>query len=152
MSWPAAIIDPATGDVLLCLVRLSHDDWAADRLYVANTEDITSGGETFTASAFEIAMPDQVEGKSGDLQFRAVDIDGTLFADLRAADGPVTVEVSWVLASDPDTVHIGPFTSEIRQASHQSGIVSGALTAYPVMEEKANAAIRFNTVDWPALY
>lgn len=152
MSWPAGILDPATGEVLLTLVRLSHSGWPADRLRVANTEDIVASGETWTASAFEIAMPDKVEGRAGQMQFRAVDIDGVLFADMRDAEGPIEVEVSWVLASDPDTVHIGPFTSEIRAASQQAGVITGELSAYPAMEEKANARLRFNTIDWPALY
>lgn len=151
MTWESMINNPVTGEIPITLVTLSHPDMVAPVRLAANTEDVVSNGNTFGASAFTIAMPDDVERHNGAMRFELYDIDSSLLAQFRAVNDAIIAEVSWVLASDPDTVHEGPYTAEIRALSARFGMISGALTLYPVLEETANAVITFNTRDFPGL-
>ena len=153
MTWDSMINDAETEEIPLTLVVLNHDGWDSPIRLVANTEDIVSNGKTYAAAGFDIAMPDQVEGHNGEMRFSLVDADTTTLALLRTTAEVIDVTVSWVLASDPDTVYAGPIDAEIRAAEGQFGLISGALTTYPVLSENAVAQdrYRFNHKYWPGV-
>lgn len=153
MTWASMINDPATEEIPLALVVLDHAGWANPVRLVGNTEDVVSNGETYAAAGFEVAMPDQVEGHNGEMRFTLIDADATTLALLRETSDVIEVTVSWVLASDPDTVYAGPIDAEIRAAEGRFGFISGALTAYPVLSEWALSEdrYRFNHKYWPGV-
>ena len=153
MTCTSMINDPVTEEIPLNLVVLDHAGWAQPLRLVANTENIVSDGKTYTAAGFEIAMPDQVEGHNGEMRFNLVDADVTTLALLRTTSDVIDVTVSWVLASDPDSVYAGPIDAEIRAAEGRFGFISGALTTYPVLSENAVAQdrFRFNHKFWPGV-
>lgn len=147
------INDGVTDEILLTLVELDHAGWSLPLRLVANTENVVSGGKTYTAAGFDIAMPDQVDGHNGEMRFNLIDADSTTLALLRTTSDVIDVTVSWVLASDPDTVYAGPIDAEIRSAEGRFGLISGALTTYPVLSENAVAQdrFRFNHAFWPGV-
>lgn len=153
MTWESLRNDAASDEIALVLVVLEHADWPGPLRLVANTEDVVSNGDTYSAAGFEIAMPDQLEERNGEMRFNLVDADATTLALLRTTRAVIDVTVSWVLASDPDTVHAGPFEAEIRGAEGRFGMISGALTVYPVLSEWAVARnrFRFNRKTWPGV-
>lgn len=153
MTWDSMINDPSTDEIPLAIVELDHADWVGSLRLVNNTEDITSNGDTYFAAGFEIAMPDQVEGHNGEMRFTLIDADATTLGLLRETSDVISVTVSWVLASDPDTVYAGPIDAEIRAAEGRFGYISGALTVYPVLSEWAVAhdRFRFNHKFWPGV-
>ncbi|MEC7763389.1 MAG: DUF1833 family protein [Pseudomonadota bacterium] len=151
MPWLDAINDPETAEVVLTLVTLNHADWADPVRLVNDVTDIVSDGETFTAAGFQISMPDQSEDRSSAMRWQLMDVDHDIIALLRTTNDVIDIEVSFILASDPDTVQVGPFEAEIRSADISYGGISGALVVYPVMEEVANATFRFSTGDFPGL-
>jgi hypothetical protein len=147
------INDAVTEEIPLVLAELDHHGWGQPLRLVANTENVVSNGKTYTAAGFEIAMADQVEGHNGEMRFSLVDADTSTLALLRTTSDVIEVTVSWVLASDPDTVYAGPIDAEIRAAEGQFGMISGALTTYPVLSENAVAGdrFRFNHKHWPGV-
>jgi hypothetical protein len=151
MPWLSAINDGETGEVVLTLLRLSHADWASDVLLVNNTSDVVHDGETFTAAGFDLALPDQAQDRNAAMRWTLMDVDHDVIALLRTTNDVIDVEVSVILASDPDTVQAGPYAAEIRSADIRYGSVSGALVVYPVMEEVANATYRFSVGQFPGL-
>jgi len=153
MTWASLINDAVTDEVPLCLAELDHASWANPLRLVANTEDVVSNGETYTAAGFDIAMPDQLEGRNADARFRLTDADAGTLALLRTTSAVIDVTVMWVLASDPDTVYAGPLEAEIHAAEGRFGEISGALTLYPVLAENAVAKARYrvNKADWPGV-
>ena len=140
-----AINDAETAEVVLTLVTLDHADWAAPVRLVNDVADFEHDGETYTAAGFQVAMPDQAEDRNAAMRWTLQDVDHDVAVLLRTTNDVIDIEVSYVLASDPDTVQAGPFEAEIRQAELRYGSVSGALVVYPVMEEVANASFRFST-------
>lgn len=151
MPWLDAINDPETAEVILTLVTLNHDDWASPVRLVNDVTDVVSDGETFTAAGFQISMPDQAEDRNSAMRWQLMDVDHDVIALLRTTNDVIDIEVSYILASDPDTVQAGPFEAEIRSADFSYGSISGALVVYPVMEEVANATFRFSTGAFPGL-
>jgi len=151
MTWEGMINDQVTGEIPITLVTLDHDDLAAPVRLAGNTEDVVSGGLTYSAAGFRLSLPDDVEGQNGAMRFELFDIDMSLLADFREVNAAINAEVSVVLASDPDTIHEGPYSAEIRQINARFGVLSGALTIYPVLDERANATITFSSKDFPGL-
>lgn len=151
MPWTDAINAAETGEVVLTLARLSHADWADDVRLVNDVADVVSNGETFTKAGFQISMPDQADDRNSAMRWTLTDADHDVITLLRTTNDVIAIEVSWILASDPDTVQVGPFEAEIRSAEIRYGMISGALVVYPVMEEVANAGFRFSTGAFPGL-
>ena len=151
MTWESALHDETTGEVVLTLVRLSHASWVDDIRLVGNTEDLEHLGETFEAAEISISLPDQADDRNPSMRWTYVDYDGAHTAQVRETNDEISVEISVVLASDPDTVNSGPFDGEIRSATLAPGMISGEITVYPVLEELANVKFRFNTIDYPGL-
>lgn len=147
------INDGVTDEVPLIIVKLNHADWSSPLRLVGNTENIVSNGITYAAAGLEIAMPDQVDGHNGEMRFSLTDADAGTLGVLRETADAISVTVSWVLASDPDTVYAGPIDAEIRSAEARFGYISGALTVYPVLSEWAVAhdRYRFNHKFWPGV-
>jgi len=151
MTLVTAANDEVTGEVALPLVQLSYASWSTDLFLVANTEDVTSNGQVYTAAGFDISLPDQVDGRSGNLRWQLYDATADVLAMIRSANGYVDITVSYIFADDPDTIVAGPYTAEIRSVQGRFGVMSGVLTLYPVLDENANSRLRFNVIDFPAI-
>lgn len=52
-----------SGDAPLVLMEITHDALAEPIRVVNNTEDVTSGGHTYTAMGFRVTLPDDYEGR-----------------------------------------------------------------------------------------
>ncbi len=147
----SAANDAETGEVMLTLARLSHADWADDIRLVADSVDLTHGGQLYLASGFQISMPDQAEDRNSAMRWELTDADNDILTQIITTNDVIDIEVSYVFASAPDIVQVGPFEAEIRKVPFGFGTLSGDLTVYPVMEELANASLRFTTIDYPGL-
>ena len=92
-----------SGDPLLILVTIEHDDLARTYRFVDDVAEIASGSDTYRPKPMQVTLPDERDRvPSGRLIVDSV--DPAFGADLLSIDSPATVRVRLVLASDPDTV------------------------------------------------
>lgn len=131
-----AIFAQQTGEAFILLLVISHPELAEPIRVCANTEDIESNGHTFQRFPFELAMPPENEDAPPTVQLRIANADRQIVQAVRSLSGEaMSVELSIVLASSPDTVEAGPFDFTLRDVSYDAAVVEGTLMFEDVLNE-----------------
>lgn len=153
-SGIAAANASASSQPWLLLMEISHEDMTTLR-FVADTEDVISDGQSYTAMELESNMPDEKADELPQVRARISNIDQTLIAELREitpqtkARAEVLVKV--VLASDPDNVQVGPFNFELITFSADAGSIEMTLGFENLLRAKYPGHT-FNPAQWPNLF
>ena len=117
-----------TDKVWLALFEMSHPDIETIRL-VGNHEDITSNGNLYTAGGVEAVIPDDNPSELPKPQLTVFDPDQLLTEAIMSLPAVTseraTVSISIIMASEPDTIQVGPFDAELTMASLADGGVVG---------------------------
>jgi hypothetical protein len=98
-----SILSSETSEVWVVLATLTGSSTIR---IAANTEDVVSNAETYTAFPFSVELPSDTEDGPLRAQLVACSVDRQILAEVRALGTPLTVTVALVLASQPDTVEI----------------------------------------------
>jgi len=111
---PAAIAEInklASGGVFLWLLAVTHPDLSPLYL-VNNTKDITSNGIIYTAFPFTIKLMDEVRNQftSASLMLSNVDLEAVKRLRSISAEAPATFTASLILASQPNSIVLGPIS------------------------------------------
>ena len=146
-----ALFAQETGEALLFLVVVSHDDWAEPLRLVNNNEDISSGGNVYSAFPVEIELPKEDAEQIAKTSIRICNVDRQITAALRELQTPPMVSVSIILGSTPDTVEAGPFEFELQDYSYDQFTVTGTLAYEDVLNEPLPSHT-FNPSHFPGLF
>jgi hypothetical protein len=147
-----AIFAQETGEVFLLLLTIAHPQLAEPIRVVNNNEDVVSGGVTFQRFPFELALPPETEEAPPTVSLRIANADRQIVQAVRALAGDaMTVDVSVVLASSPDTIEAGPYRFTLRDVSYDAAIVEGTLRFEDVLNEPYPAD-SFTPARFPGLF
>lgn len=116
-----------TDDVWLILLTIEHTDLPATIRVVNNTEDVTSGGDTYTAFPFRIALPDSREGAPPRARLEIDNTSREITQAIRSITSAPTVTIEIVRAADPDTIEVSWPNFKLRNVRWDVGQVSGDL-------------------------
>lgn len=133
-TFMAALMAGRTSEIFHTLIVLSGGGISTKR-YVNNYENVTSGGNVYTAAAFDARLPNDVEDQIPDVNIVVDNVDRILISDIRTATGPIDVSISIVLQSDPNTVEVGPFSFKVRAVDYDKLTVSGTLKYEDILNE-----------------
>jgi hypothetical protein len=125
----ALLLGTSAEDVLLELIEISHTLFSTVYL-VSNNEDVTSNGHTYSKFPFTVQLPDQSQGLLPQGTFAADNVDQSLryvFNLALAAERPI-LTYKRALASDPDTVVIGPYSFKIGKITSDDTILRATIT------------------------
>ena len=100
-------------DPFIHLVTVEWPDGETTR-FAKNYEDIVSRGNTYSASAFRVKLPEEPEDSIPKITFEFSIAETELVEKLRLAPEPPTLSLEIVLGNDPDTVEMGPFKFDVR--------------------------------------
>jgi hypothetical protein len=117
-----------TSEVLAVLAEITHADLADPIRLTDNGEDLTSGGQVYTAYPFEISLPPDANDQVPKTTVRFANADLRITEALRSIDSPPTLNLSVVLATDPDTVEVGPVPFVLRDATYNDMAVEATLS------------------------
>jgi hypothetical protein len=110
---PAALTsinEQDTDEVWLLLAKLEHSNWAGDPVLITrDSVDTTHNGETYVPYPFDATLPSEPKQGVPVVQFVASNIDLEITRRLLAVTDFVTVTLTWVLASNPNTPVAGPY-------------------------------------------
>lgn len=130
----AALSGHSTGDVLLALLTLTHSSFGTKRL-VNDTEDLVSGGDTFTAFAFGGTLPQDLDGPATG-SFLLDGADPAFVADLLAAGPGVEVLLEAVRLLTPDTIEgTAIFQGKAREYDEEAGTLQLDCAHEPVQDD-----------------
>lgn len=130
-----------SSEAVIVLARIEHERLNEPLLLASNTEDVVSNGETFTGFPFELSWPD--EGGDGQAlgSVSIQNVDREIGSAVLKLDGPVTISLYVVLASDPDTIEIEALDLSLRTVNGDALTITGDI------------GIRYDlaTIDYPGL-
>lgn len=95
-----------SADPFLCLLTISHADFAQDIRLVNNTEDITSRGDLYQAFAFKVRLAADDKDARRDVSVELDNASLEFIDELRSITSPLSVKLELILASQPDVVQI----------------------------------------------
>lgn len=145
-----AAYDQETKEVILVIVTIEHDDLAAPIRVVNNTEDITSGGDTYTAFPFDITLPDAREDAPPRARLVIDNVSREITQAIRSISNAATVTLGVIQASNPDVVDPEWPFFKLTNVKWDVGQVSGDLTLEDFTSEPFPAGI-FSPASFPGL-
>jgi hypothetical protein len=131
----AALFGPETGEAFLILLEISHPDLAAPIRAVNNTTDVTSGGNLYTATAFDIQLPDDTSEKPPQVTLSICNVDRSILIAIAEIITPPTVTISVIAASTPDVIEVGPLTFTLLSVEYDALVIRGTLGFAPILNE-----------------
>lgn len=130
-----AIFSQETAEVFLLLLTIAHPNLSPPIRVVNNQQDITSGGDTYTAFPFEITLPDEKEESIPWMRLAIDNVDKQIVQAMRSLTSPPTITLTVVLASQPDTVEVSFTGFVLRDVTHNALVVEGSLMLEDVLNE-----------------
>lgn len=138
----AALNAPETDEVFLLLLELNEASLLEPIRYVHDHSNITSRGNVYYASYFDIELPTERPDSIDTARITVDNVDRNIVTAIRTASGRPTARVELILASDPDTVEAGPFDFELQSAEYDALTVSGTLAYDDVVEIRGPLHLR----------
>lgn len=136
----AAITAQETGEALLPLLTISHPDLAVPLRLVRNQVDVTSRGETYTAFAFDVTLPDDVDDHPPRASLVIDNISLELVDLMRSLREPPEMLLELVFAGTPDTVEASWQAFLLDQPSWDAKTIEASL----VLEETLLEEVPFH--------
>jgi hypothetical protein len=146
----AAINAPECEEVFLWLMKIRNDE-IVDINVVNNTEDITSNGEVYTAFGFGIILSEDDGERLPEVRLTIDNVDRMLIDEIRGVSTPLIVDLSLVLASNPDNVEMEFPKMTLRRVSYNETLITGTLVVAEILASRFPAD-KMSPLDYPGLY
>lgn len=160
-AFRKALYDQETGEVLVCLLTISHDDLAGP-IYISTdpTQKITSdpllygtisNGVTFDYIPVDVVFPQDINDAAPVATLEIDNTDLGLITEIRSIIGPATVKIECALASAPDVIEMTFPRLLMGSASYDQSKIKFGLTIEALTTEPFPGPA-FIPSDFPGLY
>lgn len=99
----ASALANETAEEWIALLTISHASFATHRLARRKTS-ITSNGQSFSPSFFDLVLPSQIPNELPRWQITIDIVDQVLLGSLRSVDTPPNIQIDIIRASSPNTI------------------------------------------------
>lgn len=123
----AAAMREHCDEILLDLLTLSPPGFPFEYL-TSNPTNVFSRGITYIAYPFEVRDPEDSKEAQTSIPITIGNIDRRLIEAIRTVAGAIPVKLECVLASDPNTVQLGPYDLLLKQTVTNAAAISGRLS------------------------
>jgi hypothetical protein len=153
LTLRTAINAEETGEAFLILLDIYHASFGPPTTlrFVNNYTDITSNGNDYIAYPFSITIPSDLEDSLPKVQLTIDNIDRSIMDEIRSLTSAPDVNISVILASDPDTVEAGPFETKLRNVDYNFSAITGDLQAEDILNEPY-PGVFFTPDQFPGLF
>lgn len=133
-------------------MTIYHSSWASTLRIVNDRQDITSGGNVYSAFPFEVLLPaEDTEQQQVHTKVKLSNVDRQMIATLRGTSTEPTVTVSLALASTPSTIELGPMEFIMSSYDYDAAEITGILTYENILNEPIPGDT-FNPQDYPGVF
>ena len=146
-----AIFAQNTDQVFLVLLKLSHPSLVDSIRCVNNTQAIYSNGELYVPYNFRFDPPDEKLNSTSNGTLTIENIDRSIMEAIESINDPPTVEISVILASQPDVLEAGPREFTIRNVPFDAKKISGTLSSEDTLDIQIPGD-RFSPRDYGGLF
>jgi hypothetical protein len=140
-----------TDELYLALLQVDHTDLGTPLRFVNNSDNVTSGGNVYTAFPFEVRMPDDTEDKEPTAELRIDNVSREIMDEVRSIASPPEMTLSVVLESSPNTIEWGPLVMDTRGVSYDANVITFRL-AYSSFIREPFPYIAFDPVNFPGMF
>lgn len=153
LSLPAlqGALAAETDEVYLILLQIDHTSLGSPIRLVNNSDNVTSGGDVYTAFAFEAKMPDDQEDKEPTAEIRIDNVSRELMDEVRSIQGDLTMTLSVILESSPNTLEWGPLEFDVRGVTYDANTISFRLS-YSTFIREPFPYLAFDSVNFPGMF
>jgi len=134
-SFLSAVNVQETDEVFLILLQIDHSTLGSPIRLVNNMVDIVSNGFSFIGYPFAISLPDDIEDQLPSVNMTIDNVDRQIVAAVRTISSPATISMSLILASDPNTIEVGPIEMTLREVKYNALHVTGTLQPADLLNE-----------------
>lgn len=139
----------ATSEIPVPIITVEHPNLSSPERFVADTVELTHGGNTYQPLAFSLQWPDDEDQGVPVFRWVGDNVDQNFSRLLRLVGSELDVEIKEVLVSTPDVVERGPFNLQMKVAEYDALTASGPLTIDPILEEPFSK-LNITPVTYPA--
>ena len=149
----AAIFGGQTSEVFVVLLELEHPSFVQNLRFCSNDLTVSAFGYDYLPFPFEIVLPNDADDEPPRVTLRIDNVDRRIVGEIRniTGGGPVMVRVYVVLASQPDTIEVGPLEFSLRDVEYNDATIEGSLMYEEVLNEQFPADA-FTPARFPGLF
>lgn len=142
----------AAEEAPLILLEISHPTLATPVRVVNDTQNLTSNGQLFVAVAFEIQLPDDIEGQMPRARLAIDNVGRELVEPIEHSGGAqgAQVRVMQVLRSQPDVIE-WEATLDMRNIEMAQAQITAELGYEDILNRPA-IAVRYDPASSPGLF
>lgn len=125
-----AVTAQETGEVILAITSISHASIVNGPLRLVNDlQNLTSNGNVYTAFPFQVTLPEDNDTALPKVRLVLDNVDRSIVQAIRSIppSSPPTVQIDFVLASQPNTIELSFPGMTLRQVSYDALTVEGDL-------------------------
>lgn len=134
---------------------ISHPSYAATVRVVADGQDMTYGGNTYTALPFECALAPDVDDQLPTVRIRIDNIERSLIEELRSYSDPPTIQLQVFRRYPPDwaaELEIDGGTFDVISIVYNVTTIEATLGLEANILDEPACAVRFDPTVAPGLY
>lgn len=117
-----ACLSERTDEVLVGCATIRGEGLETKRI-CTDTLPLDRAAGQFQPWPFEIVLPEDTKGAQGAPTMRVCNVDREVSREIREYGGVPEVEIDVVLASQPDTVEMGPFVNMVAKAGGDESVI-----------------------------
>lgn len=140
-----------TDEVFLVLLTINHATMDQPLRVVNNWVNITSRGNEYLATAFQLVLPQERDNEPPQAQLSIDNVDREIVRIIRSLDSPPSVTAEVVLASAPDNVEASFQDMVFSNISYDKLTVKGTLSFENILDEPYPGD-KFQPAGFPALF
>jgi len=130
-----AMYASSTKEVVLLLLKISHQNLVDPIRVVNNFEPIVSQGYTWTAYPFEITMPSESDDQIPIMMLKIDAVDRQIITVIRSLQGPPEITLDVILAAQPDIVEASVQGFKMKSVSYDNLVVEAELRLEEILSE-----------------
>lgn len=142
---------PQTSYCFLTLAEINSDELASPIYLVNNNENILSNGNTYIKCQFEFSPPAEVDGTPQNASIALDGVDRSIIEIIQAINDPLTVTISVIEVTNPDTIEFGAWEFTLRNVSFNYAKVTGDLVFQTYLSDNTGT-LKYNNINFPGLY
>jgi len=159
-SAKTALYAQQTEVAFIMLVTIDHDNFASpiricndpyELLPIAGVHGIVSNGEEYIFLPFSINLPSQDDTGIARANISIDNIGREIVAAVRNADSALSISLSIVLSSDPDTEEVSITDFRLERVQYDALTVSGDISV-EYFDLEPFPSRRFNPSDFPGIF
>lgn len=151
-AW-RAISAESTDKAAIGLLTITHPDLGASNplRFADALVSLSSRGHTFIGFPFQFTFPRSSEDQLPRVTVKIDNVDRSIVRAIRSLASPPAVTLEVVVSNALDTVEAGPIDLQLKDASYDALVVTGALGAEPFLYEPWPSST-FNPQTAPGLF